>query len=118
MFLYLGENRRIAALKDKISQKDAESLEQKGIGKYYTGKFSFFMGEDKPGFEKVFYLNEDGTIRIEYEEIPPEALKPTQLDRFEQAVNQSNAAFSKTYSEIENRVIDKYTISLVENNII
>lgn len=71
MFLYLGENRRIAALKDNISRYDAKKLEQKGIGAYFNGEFSFFMGENRAGYEKAFYLNEDGTIRIEYEEIPP-----------------------------------------------
>ena len=81
-------------------------------------RVQLFMGENKPGFEKVFYLNEDGTIRIEYEEIPPEIPKPTQLDRIEAAINQSNTALSQTYSEIENRIIDNYTMSLVENNII
>ena len=118
MFLYLGENRRIIASKEEISQEDAMKLEQKKIGVYYAGEFSFFIGEKKPGFEKVFYLNEDGTIRIEYEEIPPEIPKPTQLDRIEAAINQSNTALSQTYSEIENRIIDNYTMSLVENNII
>ena len=56
MFLYLGENRRIIASKEEISQEDAMKLEQKKIGVYYAGEFSFFMGENKPGFEKVFYL--------------------------------------------------------------
>lgn len=71
MFLYLGEKRHIIALKERISAKEAEILEEKNAGAYYAGEFSFFMGEDRPGFEKAFYLEEDGTIRIEYEAIPP-----------------------------------------------
>lgn len=57
------------------------------------------------------------------EYIPPEPEpkpipEPTQLDRIEQAINQSNTYLSKTYSEIENKIIDNYTMSLIENNII
>lgn len=57
------------------------------------------------------------------EYIPPEPEpepipEPTQLDRIEAAISQSNTYLSQTYSEIENRIIDNYTMSLVENNII
>lgn len=44
--------------------------------------------------------------------------EPTQLDRIEEAINQSNTLLSQSYSEIENKIIDNYTMSLVENNII
>ena len=49
---------------------------------------------------------------------PEQILEPTQLDRIEAAISQSNTYLSQTYSEIENRIIDNYTMSLVENNII
>lgn len=118
MILYFDGNGKICAYKAEISEKDAKREEACGVGVFYDGEFDFFMGENKPGFEKVFYLNEDGTIRIEYEEIPPEIPEPTQLDRIEAAISQSNTYLSQTYSEIENRIIDNYTMSLVENNII
>lgn len=76
MFLYLGEKRRIIASKDSISQEAAKKLEQKKIGAYYDGEFSFFMGENRAGFKKAFYLETDGTIRIEYEKVPPERIPP------------------------------------------
>ena len=79
MFLYLGENRRIIASKADISQEDAMKLEQKKIGVYYAGEFSFFMGENRAGYDKVFYLEMDGTIRIEYEEIPPRQPTPEEV---------------------------------------
>ncbi len=37
------------------------------------------MGEGKPGYEKAFYLNEDGTIRVEYEKIPPRQPTPEEV---------------------------------------
>lgn len=76
MFLYLDENRRIIASKDNISQEAAKKLEQKKIGAYYAGEFSFFMGENRAGFKKAFYLETDGTIRIEYEPILQESAQP------------------------------------------
>lgn len=79
MFLYLGGKRRIIAVREKISEQAARMLEEKGVGVYYPGEFSFFMGEDKPGFEKAFYLETDGTIRIEYEPIPPRQPTPEEI---------------------------------------
>lgn len=76
MFLYLGEKRRIVAIRKKISEQTSRMLEEKGVGVYYAGEFSFFNGEDRPGFEKAFYLETDGTIRIEYEKIPPRQPTP------------------------------------------
>lgn len=60
----------------------------------------------------------NGTGWEEYEADSNVVLEPTQLDRIEQSINQSNTYLSKTYSEIENKIIDNYTMSLIENNII
>lgn len=46
---------------------------------WYDGEFSFMMGEDRVGFDKVFYLETDGTIRIEYEKIPPRQPAPEEI---------------------------------------
>ena len=79
MILYFNGNGEICAYKAEISEKDAKREEACGAGVFYDGEFDFFMGEDKPGFEKAFYLNEDGTIRIEYEKIPPRQPTPEEV---------------------------------------
>lgn len=68
MILFLGENRKIVAYKET-----AEDTKIENAGKvFYDGEFDFFMGEDRAGYEKVFYLDENGTIRVEYEKLPPD----------------------------------------------
>lgn len=76
MILYLDGNRRVLAYKDDISEAMAKAEEARGAGVFYDGDFDFFMGEDKPGFEKAFYLETDGTIRIDYTAIPIELITP------------------------------------------
>lgn len=120
MLFYLDQNRKILDNNFVISKEKALKIaERNPFAEWHEIEFSFTMGGYREGFEKNLYLEEDSTVRVEFTEIPPEVYNPiTQLDRIEQAVNQSNATLSKTYSEIENEIIDKYTISLVENNII
>ncbi len=79
MILYFDGNGKICAYKAEISEKDAKREEACGAGVFYDGEFDFFMGEDKPGFEKAFYLETDGTVRIEYEKIPPRQPTPEEV---------------------------------------
>lgn len=65
MLLYIDENRKIKS----YSTNDNSSKTVKGYVEFYNGEFNFFMGDYIDGKEKVFYLNEDGTIRIEYVDI-------------------------------------------------
>ena len=75
MLLFLDRNRKIIAYKKTPDSTDySKVLDEEKF--FYTGEFSFFMGDDKQGFEKAFYLKEDGTIRLEYEAIPPEPAPP------------------------------------------
>lgn len=78
MFLYLDSKNKVITYKENISKEDALALEEKGIGRYFSGKFSFLDGEYRKGFSKAFYLEEDGTIRLEYEPIPPR--QPTEIE--------------------------------------
>lgn len=82
MILYTDENRRITSYNDMslTPKQEAKELSKYGAVKY-DGDFNFFMGKDKPGMQKFFYLNEDNTIRIEYTEIPPR--EPTFEERME-----------------------------------
>ena len=72
MLLYLDENRKIIDNNYVISHASAlKIMAENPLAEWHDIDFSFAMGEDRAGYEKAFYLNEDGTIRIEYEEIPP-----------------------------------------------
>lgn len=66
MILYIDENRRITSYNETLAPEAAAAEIAKGTAAYFDGDFDFFMGEDKPGMQKSFYLNEDSTIRIEY----------------------------------------------------
>lgn len=87
MLIYLDAARQITSYNAAISFQEAEKSIIHGIREWYEGDFSFFMGEDKPGMQKSFYLNEDHTIRIEYTKIPES--EPTQLDRIEDALQRT-----------------------------
>lgn len=72
MLFYLDKNRKIWDNNYVISHESAlKIIAQNPLAEWHDIDFSFAMGEDKPGFEKAFYLDEDGTIRLEYEPIPP-----------------------------------------------
>ncbi len=63
MFLYLNKDKRITAYDDSSTREQMKEEIKKEMGVWYDGDFDFFMGEDKPGMQKDFYLNEDNTIR-------------------------------------------------------
>lgn len=86
MLLYLDENRKILDNNFVISHASAlKIMEKNPLAEWHEIDFSFAMGEDKPGMQKSFYLNEDNTIRIEYTEIPPR--EPTYEERMESKVD-------------------------------
>lgn len=77
MLFYLDKNRRILDNNPAISHDSAlQVVAQNPHAEWHDIGFSFAMGENKDGFEKAFYLEPDGEIRIEYEEIPPGPLPP------------------------------------------
>lgn len=77
MLLYLDENRKIIDNNYVISHASAlKIIAQEPFAEWHDIDFSFAMGENRTGFEKAFYLEEDGTIRLEYEPIPPEPIPP------------------------------------------
>ncbi len=72
MLLYLDENRKIIDNNYVISHASAlKIMAENPLAEWHDIDFSFAMGEDRAGYEKAFYLETDGMIRIEYEEIPP-----------------------------------------------
>lgn len=86
MLLYLDKNRKILEVNYVISHASAlKVIAENPLAEWHETEFSFLMGEDRPGFEKAFYLETDGTIRIEYAEIPlrlptPEEVIQAKLD--------------------------------------
>ncbi|GEM_PF-3614714 len=77
MLLYLDENRKIIDNNYVISHASAlKIMAENPLAEWHDIDFSFAMGEERAGFEKAFYLEEDGTIRLEYEAIPPEPAPP------------------------------------------
>lgn len=77
MLFYLDGDRRIIDNNPVISYVSAlKVIAENPLAEWHETEFSFTMGEDRPGFEKAFYLETDGTIRIEYAEIPPEPVPP------------------------------------------
>lgn len=85
MLFYLDGNRRIIDNNPVISYVSAlKVIAENPLAEWHETDFSFTMGEDRPGFEKAFYLEPDGTIRMEYAEIPPEPAAPAPLSEQEQ----------------------------------
>lgn len=77
MLFYLDKNRRILDNNFVISHAGALKVMAKNpLAEWHEIDFSFAMGEDRPGFVKAFYLETDGTVRIEYEKIPPRLPTP------------------------------------------
>lgn len=77
MLFYLDENRKIRDNNPAISYASALKVISKDpLAEWHDIDFSFTMGEGRPGFEKQFFLETDGQIRIEYAEIPPEPVPP------------------------------------------
>lgn len=69
MILYVDNDRRIIGF-NKILTKEREKEEVAKSGAIiFEDDFNFEIGEDIEGKTKEFYLNEDGTIRIEYVDI-------------------------------------------------
>lgn len=80
MLLYLDGDRRIIDNNPVISYVSAlKVIAENPLAEWHDIDFSFTMGEDRPGFEKAFYLETDGTIRIEYAEIPPHLPTPEEV---------------------------------------
>lgn len=80
MLLYLDKNRRILDNNFAISHASAlKVIAENPLAEWHDIDFSFAMGEYRPGFEKVFYLETDETIRIEYEPIPPRQPTPEEI---------------------------------------
>lgn len=80
MLLYLDKNRKILEVNYVISHASAlKVIAENPLAEWHEIEFSFLMGEDRPGFEKAFYLETDGTIRIEYAEIPPHLPTPEEV---------------------------------------
>ena len=79
MFLRLDENRCVKAYNVLDGYEAIQKYDENNGWVWYDGEFSFMMGENRAGYEKAFYLNEDGTIRVEYEKIPPRQPTPEEV---------------------------------------
>lgn len=66
MILYIDNDRKILRYNAISALEDMMHIEN---AVWYDGDFSFEMENDIEGKQKVFYLNEDGTIRVEYVDI-------------------------------------------------
>lgn len=77
MLFILDENRKVLDNNYVISHASAlKIMAENPLAEWHDIDFSFAMGENRAGYDKVFYLEKDGMIRIEYEEIPPEPAPP------------------------------------------
>lgn len=77
MLFYLDENRKILDNNFAISHASAlKIMAENPLAEWHDIDFSFALGENRTGYEKAFYLNENGTIRIAYEKIPPRQPTP------------------------------------------
>lgn len=95
----------------KNNQMTRDEMKKYTDAVWYDGEFSFFDGEEREGFYKLFRW--DGTKPIvEYKKlIEPEQEERTQLDRIEEAVLAKNA-------DIAAAAVDEYTLQLMEGGIL
>lgn len=82
MVLYIKENREIYGYNKILTQEQQKEELKRTLCVQYDGDFSFEMAEFKQGFRRVYYLNEDNTIRVEY----TERQKVSTLSEIEQAI--------------------------------
>lgn len=107
MILYIS-NGYITRANTSIKKEDFKGSEN---AVWYDGNFSFFDGENKEGFQKVFKWDGEKPV-VEYVEIQQEPeQEPTQLDRIEAAANMKNA-------DIAQAAIDEYTLELVKEGVL
>ena len=69
MILYTNECGKIYGYNDSLTVEDEELELKKENAFRYEKEFSWGMGDNRDGYKKEFYLEENGTIRIEYVEI-------------------------------------------------
>ena len=80
MLFYLDENRKILDNNFAISHASAlKIMAENPLAEWHDIDFSFALGENRTGYEKTFYLDRDGTIRIEYEKLPPRQPTPEEV---------------------------------------
>lgn len=85
MVLFLTSENVIYAKNEKMKKEEIAGIDD---AVWYDGKFSFFDGEEKEGFYKIFKW--DGTKPVtEYAEIKEQTEEKTQLDRIEEQLNKS-----------------------------
>lgn len=83
LILFLDKEKSIYKLDTNIGESCADGISTV----WYDGEFSFFDGEEKEGFRKVFKWDGEKPV-IEYVEIQPEPdPEPSQLDRIESNTN-------------------------------
>lgn len=84
MVLYVDKNKKVYGYNSLIQSDKGNS-----DSVVYEGDFSFEQGENKEGYQKLFYLRE-GKVEIEYERIPesPEP-EPTMNEKIYAAVSKS-----------------------------
>ncbi len=110
MLVYIDENRKITGYNTIIPKEESQ--------KYLVENYCIWIEEEinypepKEGYQTVMYLNEDNTIRYEYE--LPEPLhkpEPTQLDIIQEAVLKSS-------EELRQEGYDNCVMDMVKEGVI
>lgn len=78
MVFYIDLSRKIMAY-DNASYAESKDYLINGIVEFFDTTFSFEYSPMRDGYERIYYLEKDGTIRTEYEKIPEVMKTDTEL---------------------------------------
>lgn len=105
MLIYINDNRKITAYNTIISKVESQKYLQENKCIWIDEEIDYT--QQKEGYQTVMYLNENNTIRYEFEK--PEIIEPepTQLDRIEEQQLIIMTAQADQYEQnLENRLND------------
>lgn len=105
MLVYINENRKITAYNTIISKSESQKYLQENYCIWIDEEIDYTQSKD--GYQTVMYLNENNTIRYEFEK--PEIIEPepTQLDIIqEQQLIIMTAQADQYEQNLENRLND------------
>ncbi len=105
MLVYINENRKVTAYNTIISKSESQKYLQENYCIWIDEEIDYT--QSKEGYQTVMYLNENNTIRYEFEK--PEIIEPepTQLDIIqEQQLIIMTAQADQYEQNLENRLND------------
>ena len=112
MLIYIDENRKITGYNTIIPKEESQKYLQKNYCVWLDEEIDYT--QLKEGYQTVIYLNEDNTLRYEFEKPVIVEPEPTQLDR----IKNIEEAVSKSITELRQEGYDNCVMDMVKEGVI